>query len=248
MNGAGFRKGFFFTRYQYAKNHYSDNRKGSPRHFLAYMEQGSCRFSWAEGELEIRQGEAFYIPMGVGYQALWEGEQVVFRSYGFNFFPEAEGKSFAACKLSPELTESLLQIPLEQIPTSQALGSFFSLLAQLLPALEVACYGGSHPTYEAARQYIQANPDCRISQVAEHCNVSESALYALFKKVAGKTPNDVRQQLLAQKAEHLLLTTDRPIQQISDELGFSSVSYFRKIMKKQTGKSPRAIRKTGPNL
>ena len=248
MNGSGFQKGFFFTRYHYAKNHCSDNRKGSPRHFLAYMEQGSCRLSWNGGELEAKTGEAFYIPMGMGYQALWEGEQVVFRSYGFNFFPEAEGKSFGACKLSPKLTESLLEIPLEPTPSSQTLGSFFTLLAQLLPAFTVAHYGGSHPTYEAARQYIQANPDCRISEVAEHCNVSESALYALFKKVAKTTPNDVRQQILAQKAEHLLLTTDRSIQEISDALGFSSVSYFRKIMKKQTGKSPRAIRKTGQNL
>lgn len=248
MNGAGFAKGFFFTRYHYAKNHQSDNRKGSPRHFLAYMERGSCHLSWNGGELEAKTGQAFYIPMGLGYQALWEGEQVVFRSYGFNYFPEAEGKSFGACKLSGELTEDLLEIPLEQQPSSRTLGQFFALLARLLPGLEVRHYGGSHPAYAAARQYMQEYPDSRMADVAVHCNISESALYALFKKVAGKTPNDVRQEILAQKAEHLLLTTDRSIQEISDILGFSSVSYFRKIMKKQTGRSPRAIRKSGQVL
>lgn len=243
MNGAGFAKGFHFTRYHYGKNHYSDNRKGSPRHFLAYMEAGSCRFAWDGGELEIGTGEAFYIPMGVGYQAWWKGAQVCFRSYGFNYFPEAEGKTFLPRKLSPELTERLLEIPLEGAPSSGAMGQLYGLLEALLPCLALGSYCSNHRTYDAARQYIHAHPDCRISEVAEHCNVSESALYNAFRKVAKSTPNDVRQQVLAGKAEQLLLTTDCSVQEISDRLGFSSVSYFRKILKKQTGRSPRDIRK-----
>lgn len=248
MNGAGFAKGFFFTRYQYSKNYYSDNRKGSPRHFLAYMEEGGCRFTWEGGALEVGTGEAFYIPMGVGYQAWWQGAQIRFRSYGFNFFPEAEDKTFLPRKLTPEQTASLLEIPTEGIPSSAAMGQLFALMERILPCLELGSYCSNHRTYDAARQYIHAHPDCRISEVAQHCNVSESALYAVFKKVAKTTPNDVRQQVLAKKAEQLLLTTDRSVQEISDQLGFSSVSYFRKIMKKQTGRSPRAIRKHAQGL
>ena len=44
-------------------------------------------------------------------------------------------------------------------------------------------------------------------------------------------------------AVNLLSTTNRPVQQISDAAGFSSTSYFRKLLRKYTGKTPLQIRK-----
>jgi len=43
---------------------------------------------------------------------------------------------------------------------------------------------------------------------------------------------------------HLLTSTDLSPSQISDSLGFSSVSYFRKVLRQHTGQSPLQIRKT----
>ena len=100
-----------------------------------------------------------------------------------------------------------------------------------------------HPILDKATRYIFEHPNDRISAVAEHCNVSESGLYALFRKQLGKTPNDIRTEALCEKAVSLLTTTNKSVQEISDIVGFSSTSYFRKILRQQTGKTPLAIRK-----
>ena len=70
----------------------------------------------------------------------------------------------------------------------------------------------------------------------------EEALYTAFKR-HGSTPNQTRQELLVRKAKQLLTTTDSSVQEISDQLGFSSTSYFRKILHRQTGKTPTQIRR-----
>ncbi|MBE6762725.1 MAG: AraC family transcriptional regulator, partial [Ruminococcaceae bacterium] len=58
-----------------------------------------------------------------------------------------------------------------------------------------------------------------------------------------KTPNQFRNEILCEKAISLLTTTNKSVQEISDTLNFSSTSYFRKILKAHTGKTPLEIRK-----
>ena len=60
------------------------------------------------------------------------------------------------------------------------------------------------------------------------------------------TPNTQRQIILCERAVELLTTTDRPIEEISTALGFSSSAYFRKVMREHTGMTPREIRKNAP--
>ena len=48
------------------------------------------------------------------------------------------------------------------------------------------------------------------------------------------------------KAVELLITTDMQVEEISSLLNFSSTSYFRKVLYKHTGKTPREIRRTSP--
>ena len=95
---------------------------------------------------------------------------------------------------------------------------------------------------EQATEYMRLHPDCRIAEVARHCGISESALYAAFRR-ENTTPNKVRQELLIRTAVHLLTTTDASIQDISDRLNFSSASYFRKVLREHTGNTPSQLRK-----
>jgi AraC-like DNA-binding protein len=123
----------------------------------------------------------------------------------------------------------------------------FSVLALLLPQMERSDRGPSVCLYEQAVEYMRGHIDCRVAEVARHCGVSESALYASFKR-HGTTPNGARQALLAGEAKHLLTTTDMSVQEISDRLGFSSTSYFRKVLRLHTGKTPSQLRKTGTKV
>ena len=96
---------------------------------------------------------------------------------------------------------------------------------------------------EIALEYMHTYTDFRISDVAEHCKVSESTLYGVFKKAYNTTPIEKKQEIFCERAAELLITTDLSVEQISEMLNFSSSSYFRKIFKKHTGKTPLQIRK-----
>ena len=74
----------------------------------------------------------------------------------------------------------------------------------------------------------------------------ETALYTAFRRVRNTTPNTQRQIILCERAVELLTTTDRPIEEISTQLGFSSSAYFRKIIRAHTGLTPRMIRQNAP--
>lgn len=245
MKESVFFKAFYFTQYRYDRYHHTDASSGASSHFIGMMESGSCRIVSQDVTIEAGPGEPFYIPMGLPYQSYWFSSGMVrLRSYGFNLFPEMESISFRLQKLPTELAEPLRQIPLMGRPDSAALGALFSLLGQVMPQMERNTAEPSVCVWEQAVGYMQEHMECTVAEVARYCNVSESALYASFKR-HGSTPNRTRQELLAKEAKHLLTTTDLPVQEISDRLGFSSSSYFRKVLFSQTGKTPTQIRKNG---
>ena len=239
-----FSRKFFFVRYSYEKYHYTDARDGANMHYLAYMCKGRCRIVSDEGTIEAGPGEALYIPMGLGYQSYWYGEDgVSLHSIGFTHFPEAGTQSFRLQRLKPEFWEPVAQIPLTGEVDSAGLVALYSVLEKLVPVMETEQSTDCTRILEEAVKFIRQDPFCRIPDVAHHCCVSESALYGIFRRHAGQTPNEFKQAVLAEKAVRLLTTTNLPVQDISDRLRFSSASYFRKVLKKYTGKTPRQIRK-----
>lgn len=243
MNGAVFYNAFYFTEYHYEHYHYTDARDGASRHFIGMLESGRCRIVSDQVTIEAGPGEPFYIPMGLRYQSYWFSEgQVRLRSCGFDFFPEMERSAFRLQRLEASLADEVRRIPLMGVPDSGALGVLFSVLARALPTMERDSAEPVGCLFERAVTYMQKHTDSTAAEVARHCGVSESALYASFKR-HGTTPNRTRQAILVEEARHLLTTTDASVQEISDRLGFSSGSYFRKVLRSHTGKTPGQIRK-----
>ena len=243
MKGAEFYKSFFFTRYSYKRYHHTDASSGANRHFLALMEKGNCRIVSADRTIEAGPGQIIYIPMGLPYQSYWFSEdEVVFRSYGFDWFPEEKGQDFLLQVLPDGLGTLLEDVPLPGRPDSESLGALFTAIARLLPHMERSGKEKARCLWSDAVAYMEDHPEAGAGEVARNCGVSESALYTAFKR-HGSTPNQTRQELLVRKAKQLLTTTDSSVQEISDQLGFSSSSYFRKILYSHTGKTPTQIRK-----
>lgn len=247
MNHIDFYSSFFFTKYSYERYHYTDARDGASRHFIGMLEQGRCRIVADDTVIEAGPGQPFYIPMGLPYQSYWFSDgRVLLRSCGFEFFPEAAAGSYLLQLLPRELADEVRRIPLTGHPDSTGLGKLFAVLGAALPHMaredrESGCL------WERAMDYMARHTDCRIAEVAHHCGVSETALYAAFKR-HGSTPNHARQKLITEEAVRLLTTTDSPVQEISDQLGFSSASYFRKVLAAHTGQTPSQIRKSATKV
>ena len=83
-----------------------------------------------------------------------------------------------------------------------------------------------------------------IETLADMITVSNDYFTKMFKDSIGKTPMDYINGLRINKALTYLSTTDMPLNEVSDVIGFSGPNYFHKIFKQYMQTSPLAYRKT----
>ena len=246
MNSANFFNGFRFNIIRFDKYHLTDNTKDPvPYHYFAMLIKGTAKIEARDTVLSLKPGEIFYIPKGIKYQSQWFGEggkQVEFFSFGFEISPI--NKKFALQKIKcSDRARMLFNDLCKYIPFKEkGIGKLYYFFEEVSDDMKLSENQFTNELLEKATEYMTNNLEARISQIARHCGISESGIYLLFKKQTGKTPNDIRLKILCDKAVTLLSTTNKSVQEISDTLGFSSTSYFRKILKAHTGKTPLKIR------
>lgn len=248
MNNKQFYNSFCFSKLSFSKEHQTDctGLPGSPRNYIGMIITGSGRLVTAGKKLCLQKGEPFFIPMGCKYHSYWflENGEVSWYSLGFDFFPLPGDKKPTIQKLcfNKSAEQHFKSIVSNYSVNSGSVGSLYMLLSDLENTLkyEKSSY---NPTVAAAMDLINRDPFLSMSNVAKSCGVSESTLYSVFRNLQGFSPNFARQRALCEKAVQLLETTDRPIEEISNELGFSSSSYFRKVLRLHTGHTPSEIRK-----
>ena len=77
MDGMFFSSSYRFISFNFNKYHWTDNRQGSPFHFLAYMEEGRSKIVTETETLTLEAGDLFYIPKTLPYQSFWYGAPTV---------------------------------------------------------------------------------------------------------------------------------------------------------------------------
>ena len=83
-----------------------------------------------------------------------------------------------------------------------------------------------------------------IGDLARVACLSVSRFSWLFKESVGIAPVKFLEARRMEKARHLLLTTDLPVQEIGQQVGFSNAQHFSTRFRRLTGQSPRAFRET----
>lgn len=252
MNDINFSTSFGFNIFKFEKFHLTDNSKiPVNKHYFGCIIKGSAEIISKKEKIEVKPNEIFYIPKGLKYQSRWFSDnngQIEFYSFGFELSPI--NKSFILQKINCSqkvknlFDELCLEIPI----TDKGIGKLYYFFGEISHNMKQAKKATANPIIEKATEYMTEHPNFKISDIAKYCNVSTSSLYYIFKKYLNKTPNDVRLEILCEKAVLLLTTTDKSVQEISDTLGLSSTSYFRKILHKHTGKTPREIRKSSLSI
>lgn len=254
MNNIQFSQSFRFTTFSFSRRHYTDNRSGVADHYIGYMRRGSARLVSDSGQIELEAGDLFYIPCGCRYQSYWQGEEgkelpaVSFDSFAFRYFPDQENLFYPLQRIPyepvAEETERLIGLLEEDQQVScRTVGTLYQLLGLLRPYMLARRRRPECESVERAIDYIRSHSAFQVGELARLCHMSESALYAAFQSVTGRTPVQTKHRLLAERAVELLTSTDLPVEEISSSLGFSSTAYFRKILRRETGKSPRELRK-----
>lgn len=248
MNNIILDDNFFFFNLRFTSYHYTDNRKGSPMNYLAYMHKGRAKIISENKTIEIEEGDVFFIPNGLGYQSYWYGtDEISFLSFGFLDLNTKENAKFDLQKLpyNKQIADKIISIPTDGTNVKcKTLSLFYDVMSDVIPYLTCPAENKEERTVDKIKQCIRTHPHSPLSEIANMCAISQPYLYSLFKKVTRITPNDYRQQVLCKMAVDMLITTDKKIEEIAAMLNFSSSSYFRKVLKKHIGSTPREIRKS----
>ena len=248
MDNTLFYNSFGFRMLSAKKCRHTDNSRGIDCHFLARMQRGTARFVTCSGEeMELAAGDVFYLPLGLCYHSYWTplDGSVEWESYAFLCFPDRSGKQYAMQRLeaSTALHASLDALAADMRVSPKSVAHLYAALGEALPRMRESTPDPRRDLYAKARSYIHAHPDLRVPELARHCGMSESGLYAFFKSYAGTTPITEKNRILAGRAVTLLGTTDLPIEVISERVGFQSVAYFRRIVKAEYGRTPTELRR-----
>lgn len=89
------------------------------------------------------------------------------------------------------------------------------------------------------QHYDQTFP---VSFYAAMCHLSESRFAHLFKQTTGSSPKQYLLGIKAEKACELLASSSLSITEVAHMVGIEDVSYFGRMLKKLTGKTPKAFR------
>ncbi|MBQ8849634.1 MAG: helix-turn-helix transcriptional regulator [Clostridia bacterium] len=253
MNDIGFLKNFLFRELCFKEDHYTRNCNGVNLHFIGYMKEGRGVLTTSDGSrIELCVGDMFYIPKGCKYHSHWIAESgcVRFDSIGFLYFPSKSPNGYILQKVdyNGELFEKFRPLSESKELNTSSIGRTYALLGEIEDSLVEAPVDTATGVAERMVMLMHKDPHRSVADYAGDCGVSESGLYLYVKRAMGTTPNKVRQNVLCDKAVQLLETTNLTVEEICGRVGFSSSSYFRKVLWAVRKKTPSEIRKEATTI
>lgn len=93
-------------------------------------------------------------------------------------------------------------------------------------------------------QFLEHNYDkpLALEEIAAHMGMDKYALCRAYSKASGKTVMQALKKVRIQKAKSLLCYSVYSVEQVGAMCGFESASYFIKIFREETGRTPRQYR------
>lgn len=236
----------------HGKDYLNDARLGNECHYFGMLICGNAHFQCDYCNFELKTGEIVYIPKGLPYTSHWFSEKEVrLYSIGFNFLEPERNDLYLLQKFpASQSMQNLISAMYSADEPFASVSSFYSLYQQTNTILQKDERIKNIPSVFPAIQHLRSHccEDVSVSQLAKLCRMSESYFYPVFKKETGCTPVQYKNRLKCQLAVEMLKTTDYTLDYISDQLHFSTPAFLRKILKRETGKTPKQIRKEQASL
>lgn len=251
MEQSLFYKTFLFRRICRPNKFHMDHSGGVRYHYIIRMRTGNLVIRTLSGEeFQCKKGDIVYLPKGAKYHYYCttdgtEDSSTVWESFGFQQIPVNNNLKYTIQKISPlaEAIQWLDHLSQNKKSFLASVGYLYLFLSEVLPHMTVFENDPKRKLLNTAIEYIKKNKDFTVSELAHACCISESGLYTLFRNYAHMSPIEFKHRLKIERAVELLISTDLPIETIATSLGFCSSSYFRRVLKKQTGCTPSQIRK-----
>lgn len=117
-------------------------------------------------------------------------------------------------------------------------------MAECISAIISKKQKAENPIIKKVCDYINDNlsEDISLEQMAEYTKVSSFYLSKLFKEEKGVTFVNFLSDRRLEKAQEMLKNTDKPIKEITAEVGYNDQNYFSRLFKNKFGISPSDFR------
>ena len=215
-----------------------------------YILQGSCHYYHDDGDFSLSAGSVVYLPSGSRHRLVIDSESIEFYRIDFVLTLDGEIALFSnhpvkLCDTAPaEAVQALTAMAENYQFLDNTLGKK-ALLCTVLQSLSSPADTPRQRKLAPAITYLMEHLTERIScaHLAKLCLLSQARFFDLFHAEFGLPPLEYRAKLLIRRAKQLLREGSFSVTEISDMLGFESVSYFSRFFKKHTGLSPAAYKK-----
>lgn len=138
------------------------------------------------------------------------------------------------------VNEFYLQKPLWRVTASSLFLQFLTVAARGMVYASAPWMPALDPVIQHMHVHCEQNRP--ISFYAEMCHLSESRFAHLFKQATGMAPKQYLLKVKVDTACRLLSSTSLSVTEIAETVGIDDLNYFGRLVKKQTGKTPKQLR------
>ena len=157
-------------------------------------------------------------------------------------------QNFVEGLLKKMISEYIQQHPYKNLYQQILLTELLLFANQLNFDLAPNYFNDLNPIYHTIHkiiQYIRKNyqEKLNLAKIAHQFYISPYYLSRMFKQVTGLTLTEYLNNTRIKAAQHLLLTSDLPVSEISEQVGYESHTHFCRVFKQFTNVSPMQYRK-----
>ena len=237
-----------------------------------FVHSGKIEFDTLDNSVTLNEGDGVFINKNVVHRVRQNGachyHSILFPDYFLKFYFEFPGRGlvddvsandslpFVVFRLDIswqkeilERIQSLLNLKTDsefyEYEVMVQLTTIWLTLRKNLPLPVVA---SPHPLNVRMQQFLHYiamhyAEEVSLEALAQSANVSKSECLRCFKIRLGTTPYQYLIEFRLARAGELLCSTDMPVGEIAEVVGFHQISHFGKCFKEKTGCTPKEYRK-----
>ncbi len=222
---------------------------------LLYFIEGTARFFWESGEVNVSPRSLVYLPEGSTHTYEATSERVHYLRIDFRM-TDAEGEPFtfgehplliAVCAddETERLCRGVREAFLSDLQRMKSL--LYALFSRFAEAAGQEAGSGAHEKIAPALRELDVSFAKPLAgpELAALCGLSGTHFRRLFREATGESPTAYRNRRRVTVACRLLVSSDCTVTELSEQLGFESPYYFSRVFRAVTGTSPTAWRSGG---
>lgn len=236
-------------------------KEGYPHHQIIYCTRGQGRLIFDGREYTISQNMCFFLPANYPHEYytigdLWETHWIAFNGFAADEILQKLDFTEPCVFILQDLysLENIFQKIYSTLKSDKLYGTFTSsgLTYDFLLEFHRLVYNKIENGGVANKSilmnvidYIEEHytEDIELATLCKLVNKTPQYLCKIFKRQLGFRPIEYITKKRIQHAKHLLLSTNKSINEISNTVGYDDISYFGVMFKKCEGVSPSEYRK-----